>query len=304
MSRSQWLGVTGQEPVTSSTDFRVNAITGSSAATNRLLIVAADALAPDLSSSSTGDLVGATRDLPDGCLATGEVFTVELAVWVTTNPVPDALIVTEKLPKGWTVTGARWNGNLMPYDLVKEEYKWMFGVGTSVGSGTLTYQTQASGQTGDVFTITGTLLVYGTPTVATLGDQEVRMCDFLDADGDGMPDDWELLYFNGPTNAAAGVDYDGDGMTTYQEYLADTNPTNDASILRINGICVGNDGVEVIWQGGEASVQFLETTADLTVDDGWTVRRTVVPPTPRTNLWVDQTNPAPTNAFYRIRAVR
>ena len=56
-----------------------------------------------------------------------------------------------------------------------------------------------------------------------------------DADGDGMPDSWEIAYF-GSTNAVnggAGDDWDGDWESNYAEYLADTNPTNPLSRFHI-----------------------------------------------------------------------
>jgi hypothetical protein len=43
-----------------------------------------------------------------------------------------------------------------------------------------------------------------------------------DADGDGLSDAWETLYFGG--NANPDADEDGDGLTNRQEYLLRTNP--------------------------------------------------------------------------------
>ncbi len=49
----------------------------------------------------------------------------------------------------------------------------------------------------------------------------------FDADGDGMPDDWEVLYSLSPTNAAdAAGDADGDGFMNLHEYWAGTDPTD------------------------------------------------------------------------------
>jgi hypothetical protein len=51
----------------------------------------------------------------------------------------------------------------------------------------------------------------------------------VDADYDRMPDDWELLYFGGETNAVATDDEDGDGYLNWQEYILGSNPTNGGS---------------------------------------------------------------------------
>lgn len=47
----------------------------------------------------------------------------------------------------------------------------------------------------------------------------------VDADNDGMPDDWELEHGLDPTNSSDGErDPDGDGLTNLQEYLGMTDP--------------------------------------------------------------------------------
>ena len=51
-----------------------------------------------------------------------------------------------------------------------------------------------------------------------------------DADGDGLPDAWELEHFGTTTNGAAS-DHDADGWSALEEYVADTQPTNDLSRL-------------------------------------------------------------------------
>ena len=60
----------------------------------------------------------------------------------------------------------------------------------------------------------------------------------LDANGDGIPDDWEMLYF-GTTAIDPNGDDDGDGVTNRQEYLNGTNPKvkdNPALKLQVNVI--------------------------------------------------------------------
>ena len=51
------------------------------------------------------------------------------------------------------------------------------------------------------------------------------MLESYDADGDGMPNDWESQY----AVADAQADADGDGFSNLMEYVAGTNPTNGAS---------------------------------------------------------------------------
>jgi hypothetical protein len=50
----------------------------------------------------------------------------------------------------------------------------------------------------------------------------------LDSDGDGMPDNWELLWGFDPFDATdAAEDADGDGVSNLDEYLQGTNPADD-----------------------------------------------------------------------------
>ena len=52
-----------------------------------------------------------------------------------------------------------------------------------------------------------------------------------DTDGDGMPNEWEITYFGGFSNALAHGNLDGDWLNNLQEYVANTLPNNPASIL-------------------------------------------------------------------------
>ena len=53
---------------------------------------------------------------------------------------------------------------------------------------------------------------------------------WLDGDGDGLPDSWELTYLGNLTNTTTG-DFDGDGVSNLAEFLEDTNPADNASLL-------------------------------------------------------------------------
>lgn len=54
-----------------------------------------------------------------------------------------------------------------------------------------------------------------------------------DADGDGLPDWWESLYFGTATAGDAGADGDEDGHHNRAEYRANTHPGQGGSCLRI-----------------------------------------------------------------------
>ena len=72
--------------------------------------------------------------------------------------------------------------------------------------------------------------IAGTPTPGAV----------FDTDGDGIPDDVEVLMGLNPNSAAdAALDPDGDGMTNYQEYLAGTNHLDANSNLKFEQITVG-----------------------------------------------------------------
>ena len=52
-----------------------------------------------------------------------------------------------------------------------------------------------------------------------------------DTDRDGMPNEWEIAYFGGFSNANPAANADGDWLNNFQEYVANTLPNNPGSVL-------------------------------------------------------------------------
>jgi len=84
-----------------------------------------------------------------------------------------------------------------------------------------------------------------------------------DMDGDGMPDWWEELYFNGPTQALATADSDLDGFAEYEEFVAGTLPNDAASKFTIVSVDNTPQGLVLRWAPSVADREYdvLRTSA-------------------------------------------
>ena len=96
-------------------------------------------------------------------------------------------------------------------------YQWYFN-GTAI-----------SGATGDSYFLTNfTAAMEGNYTVKVTNSSgsvtSAVATPYIDANGNGLPDSWEMAYF-GNLNQTAGGDYDGDGITNIQEFYDGTDPT-------------------------------------------------------------------------------
>lgn len=133
----------------------------------------------------------------------------------------------------------------------------------------------------------------------------------LDADADGLPDDWEQFYF-GALGAGATNDPDGDGVNNLGEYYAGTNPTNSSSVFRTISIAPNVEGTELRFTFAPNRQYTIQRSADLRIwetvpnpalffTSAWLSKTTNNPSYPSAvfGLWTD-TNAPSTQRFYRI----
>jgi hypothetical protein len=116
-----------------------------------------------------------------------------------------------------------------------------------------------------------------------------------DWDGDGIPNDWELAYFGGETNAAASGHGDGDGMDNLSEYIAGYDPTNSESFFAASPSMAPSGFVILwnavsnreygIWHCGSLTNTFTNLTSGILFPQ---------------NSYTDTTHNAEASGFYRM----
>jgi|GEM_PF-1458864 len=122
-----------------------------------------------------------------------------------------------------------------------------------------------------------------------------------DSDGDGLPDWWEELYFEGPTRANAALDTDGDEMTNGQEYLAGTNPLDSGSVLRVASAAFEGAGFRITFPTVDGVVYRVLRSDDLV---SWVAVGADMPGTGATEERIDPEANSALARYYRILIVR
>ena len=89
----------------------------------------------------------------------------------------------------------------------------------------------------------GELFYYRLEDIETSGERAFHGPICVDWDGDGMPDDWEILYGLDPTQDDSMVDYDNDGLANLEEYKNGIDPFN--ADTDNDGIPDGEDSNEI-----------------------------------------------------------
>ena len=85
-----------------------------------------------------------------------------------------------------------------------------------------------------------------------------------DADGDTLPDSWELQYFPNIAGQNAQDDSDGDGLTNLEELIYDTLPNDPASVLGLEVLTTGGGNAHTVqWNSSDQCQYRLQSSTTL-----------------------------------------
>jgi hypothetical protein len=122
----------------------------------------------------------------------------------------------------------------------------------------------------------------------------------VDANHDGLPDQWQVQYFgsaNSP-DAAPGADPDRDGFTNAQEYLAGTLPNSAGSFLKLESVVPSVNGSSISFVAVAGKTYTITTATHL--DGAWS-RAGDVPAQATTGMISVQIPEVPSSTrYYRL----
>ena len=122
----------------------------------------------------------------------------------------------------------------------------------------------------------------------------------VDADGNGLPDWWELQYFGHLTGTNPNADPDHDGMNNLAEWIAGTNPTNAASVLRLTLVSAINaSNIVVNWSSVAGKNYWLARSTNLLTGFDSIVGTNITATAPTNTLSDTAVLPGNTR-FYRV----
>ena len=93
------------------------------------------------------------------------------------------------------------------------------------------------------------------------GAVDIGADEFIDSDGDGLADWWEIKFFGSVENGAAGEDSDGDGKSNLDEYNDNTNPVGPYYVA-VNGNDFW-DGIAAEWDGLHGPKATIQAAIDV-----------------------------------------
>ena len=122
-----------------------------------------------------------------------------------------------------------------------------------------------------------------------------------DSNGNGIPDDWESLFFGAITNVTDQTDFDRDGLSDFREYLSGTDPTDPNSCAAIVPPRPGPEdgGIRLRWHSISGGTYRIERAAALLPGDFSRVGldQSATPPL---NVYTDHPPADDATFFYRL----
>lgn len=123
-----------------------------------------------------------------------------------------------------------------------------------------------------------------------------------DANGNGMPDDWEYARFNGVMTNTASGDADSDGFPNYSEWVASTDPTAPGSYIGWETLLKVSGSMTLTFQAIPGRTYHIEgNDNELPVPGAWKFLATVVNDGDEVVAWTDTAYPTNGVRHYRIK---
>ena len=96
-----------------------------------------------------------------------------------------------------------------------------------------------------------------------------------DTDGDGIPDEWEIMYGLDESSPAENIDSDGDGMADLFEYLSGHSPIDRNDVFTVDGEILESGTYSIAYDSVLNRIYTIKVSSD--IESGiWHTWRTVV----------------------------